>query len=79
MKLEKILLVNDDTADILVMQARLPDGLKVTGASQFEAQCRIKDYNFDLIVLDNDANDRKESKGKETLKKIREGNWHVLV
>ncbi|MBN2111798.1 response regulator [Candidatus Woesearchaeota archaeon] len=78
MGLEKILVVNDDAADIIAMQARLPDGIVVIGASQFQARC-MDDYTFDLIVLDNDANNREDSKGKETLIKIREKNREVPV
>lgn len=78
-KLEKILLVNDDAEDIVAMQARMPDEIEVLAASQWQARY-IKDYEgIDLVVLDNDANDLKESKGKETLEVIRKKSQDVPV
>jgi CheY-like chemotaxis protein len=70
--LEKVLVINDDADDIKAVMERLPEGIKVEGASQFQAGFMLKNPGyFDLIVLDNDANDRQESKGAETLKTIR--------
>jgi response regulator RpfG family c-di-GMP phosphodiesterase len=73
-KLEKILIVNDDSADILAMQARLPENIVVHGASQWQAQEMTDTSGYNLIVVDNDANDLKESKGKETVQEIRTKN-----
>jgi len=78
-KLEKILLVNDDAEDIVAMQARLPDEVEVLGASQWQARCMGNYDGINLIVLDNDANDLKESKGKETLEVIRKKSQDVPV
>jgi hypothetical protein len=77
-QLEKMLIVNDDTGDILAMQSRLPQGVQVLGASQFQASL-LQDLNFDVIVLDNDANNLRESKGAQTLKEIRQRNPNVPV
>jgi len=68
-KLEKILVINDDADDINSLKAVLPENIKMSSISQFEAKCR-KSFNYDLIILDNDANEAKKSKGKETLKSI---------
>ncbi len=64
-----ILLINDDTADSIAVQKRLPKNLNVSLVSQYQARC-LKTYDYDVIALDNDANDLKESKGAETLKNI---------
>ena len=42
-------------------------------ASQFQARL-LKSANYDLVVLDNDANNLNESKGKKTLEEIRKLN-----
>src|SRR3989344_1305505 len=73
-KLERILIVNDDSQDILAMQARLPENIQVHVASQFQAQNITDTTGYDLIVVDNDANDLKESKGKDTAEQIRTKN-----
>jgi len=70
--LEKLLIINDDADDIKAVMDRLPDSINAQGASQFQASCMMDKYDFDLILLDNDANDRKESKGEKTLNCIRE-------
>lgn len=79
MPLEKVLIVNDDAEDILAMQARLPSDIEVFGASQFQAHYLDGNIGYDLIILDNDANDRQESKGQETLPEIRKRNPSVPV
>ena len=72
-KLEKILIINNDLDDIVAMKARLPSDIKVLGATQGEA--RDLAYSgfpeFDLIVIDNDANNRQQSAGKSTLAELR--------
>jgi hypothetical protein len=73
-KLERILIVNDDSQDILAMQARLPRDVVVDRASQFQAREMQDTQGYDLIVVDNDANNLKESKGKETVQQIRTVN-----
>tara|TARA_Y100000310_G_scaffold321902_1_gene380193 strand:- start:186 stop:1055 length:870 start_codon:yes stop_codon:yes gene_type:complete len=70
MGIDKLLIINDDSADILAIQARLPN-ISVQAASQWEAQ-NLEQYVADVILLDNDANDLKQSKGAQTLLKIRE-------
>ena len=70
MKIEKILLINDDVEDMLAMSARFPEEIQVDLTSQYQAGS-LKDPSYELVVLDNDANDLKESKGKETLSVIR--------
>lgn len=77
-KLGKVLVINDDIEDILALQARMPESVELFGSSQFEAQCMFN-HDYDLIVLDNDANDLKESKGKKTLTHIKEKNPDVRV
>lgn len=73
-KLKKMLIVNDDIDDSVAMQARLPNNISVQTASQFSAQ-ELKDTKgYDLIIVDNDANNLQESKGKETVQKIRTAN-----
>src|SRR3990172_10411884 len=80
-KLEKILIVNNDLDDIVAMKARLPSNLKVLGANQGEA--RDLAYSgfpeFDLIVIDNDANNRQASAGKETLSELRKNGVNTPV
>lgn len=78
-KLGRILIVNDDSADILAMKARLPENIKVNGASQWQAREMEDTTGYDLIVVDNDANDLKESKGKETVQKIRTTNPQIPI
>ena len=73
-KLEKILIVNDDMQDILAMQARLPENVMVHAASQWQARKMENTSGYDLIVVDNDANNLQESKGKETVQEIRTSN-----
>jgi len=79
MSLEKILIINDDAEDILAMQARLPEGIQVQAASQFQARYLNDFSGYDLIILDNDANNLQDSKGKETLETIRKKNPSVPV
>jgi len=79
MGIEKILFVNDDADDIQSMVARLPAGIVAQGASQFQAGCMVDRFDYDLIVLDNDANDLKESKGAGTLECIREKSQDIPV
>jgi len=69
-KLERILVINDNTEDIAELRKVLPNDIKVKEMSQFEGSLikRVNQYN--LIVLDNDANEAKQSKGKKTLKHI---------
>ncbi|MFC1697499.1 hypothetical protein ACFL1H_04150 [Nanoarchaeota archaeon] len=80
-KIKKILIVNDDREDIIDMKRKLPRNLKIEGGSQFNIANNFEDYKekFDLIILDNDANDRKESKGKDTLQIIRNNDVDVPV
>lgn len=70
----KILLVNDDTDDSLAMQQQLPAKFRVQLASQSQARFLQEKYlaGFDIIVIDNDANDRDEPRGVETLKNIKD-------
>ena len=69
MGISTMLLINDDTEDAVQMQERLPENLEIQIASQAAAQL-LQSYNFDFIVIDNDANDLKVAKGPETLKRI---------
>jgi len=69
-KLEKILVINDNTEDIAELKKVLPGDLKVKEMSQFEGSLIKRINQYDLIVLDNDANEAKQSKGKKTLKHI---------
>jgi hypothetical protein len=78
-KLEKLLIVNDDIEDILAMQARLPDRIAVQSASQFSAREMKTCTGYDLIVVDNDANNLQESKGKETVQKLRTSNQDTPI
>lgn len=77
---KKILVVNDDTEDIIALQRRLP-GLAITGASQFEVVMTPIDVlqGFNLIVVDNDANNLAEPKGAKTLAKLREAGINTPV
>ena len=77
-KLGKVLVINDDTEDILALQAQMPKDIELFSASQFSAQC-MPDHSYDLIILDNDANDLKESKGKKTLEEIKSKNPDAQV
>jgi CheY-like chemotaxis protein len=79
MPLEKILIVNDDSEDILAMQARLPEQCNVQAASQFQARYLSDFSGYNLIILDNDANNLQDSKGKETLQAIKKRNPSVPV
>ena len=73
MPLEKILVVNDDADDIRAVMERMPEGIIVEGASQSQARFLLSNPGyFDLIILDNDANDLQESKGAQTLKVLKE-------
>jgi hypothetical protein len=78
-KLERILIVNNDVEDIMAMQQQPPEGLRVFGEDQRGARWIPDDRVFDLIVIDNDANDREESMGKDTLLKLRENGFHQPV
>ena len=71
MSIDKIMIVNDDTADIVSIKDRLSSKIKVIGASQYEGKF-VENNDLDLIIIDNDANDRNEAKGVETLTKIKE-------
>jgi CheY-like chemotaxis protein len=79
MKLEKILIINDDSEDIVSMQKRLPANIQVYGASQAEARHYLSLSGYDLIILDNDANNLNESKGAETVSKIRKNDSKVPI
>jgi len=69
-KLEKIIVINDNVEDINELRKVLPSEVKVKEMSQFEGSLIKRVNQYDLIVLDNDANEARESKGKETLKQI---------
>ena len=76
--LKNLLIINDDAEDIIALQSRLPSDMSIMAASQFQAHC-LENFDYDLVILDNDANNTKESKGKETLKAIRKLNSDVRV
>ena len=78
-KLERMLIVNDDIEDVLAIQERLPEEIEVDVLSQFRARMLEEMSGYDLIIIDNDANDLKESKGKDTLQEIRSKNQEVPV
>lgn len=78
-KLERILIVNDDAGDIAAMQARLPEGLQVMAASQAQARYFSDLKGYDLVVLDNDANNLADSKGAETLLELRKHDSNVPI
>jgi hypothetical protein len=78
MELRRVLLVNDDTDDSLLIQKRLPRELSVTIVTQWQARS-LNDYNYDLIVVDNDANNLEAAKGPETLEKIKEKGVQARV
>lgn len=71
MKEKTILLINDDVDDSMSQQKQLPDNLDVQLCSQQQARWMNK-FDFDIIIVDNDQNDLKESKGQETLECIME-------
>jgi CheY-like chemotaxis protein len=71
MKLERMLIINDDTDDIITMQQQLPEDISVTRLTQFQATSNPIQAPVDLIILDNDANNLRASKGQETLKALR--------
>jgi len=77
-QLQNMLVINDDAEDILALQERLPSSVNVMVASQFQAR-NLTNFNYDVVLLDNDANNRKDSKGKETLEVIRRENPNVGV
>ncbi|MBS3134634.1 response regulator [Candidatus Woesearchaeota archaeon] len=79
MTLEKILIINDDIEDILAIQSRLPKNIEITTASQWQAGLLRDISKYDLVIIDNDANNLKKSKGKEILQKIRSNNSSVPV
>lgn len=78
LRLERLLMVNDDLEDIRRIRAQLPEQFVVEMASQAEARM-ISGFEHDLIVLDNDANDRQAAKGPETLAHIRRRRPDVAV
>jgi len=63
---KRILLINDDPNDVVSIVRRMPAGIEIMAASQCEAR-ELKSVDADLIILNNDANDRKKAKGPETL------------
>ena len=67
---KKILLINDDLNDVVSIVRRMPAGIEVMAASQREAW-DLKSIDADLIILDNDANNRRRAKGPETLGLLR--------
>lgn len=71
MGVEKILIVNDDVEDIVSIQQRLPEGVEVEAASQDQARYWGVGAGVDLVILDNDANNREKSIGAETLVELR--------
>jgi len=77
-KLEKILVIDDSVDEVLKLTKALPESLSVDVASQFEASF-IQKFNYDLIILDNDANNTKSSKGKNTLKTILRQNSKIPI
>jgi len=63
----RILLVNDDIEDSISMQERFSKKqVKVDVVTQSRAKLMEK-FDYDIIVIDNDANDLKQAKGPETL------------
>jgi CheY-like chemotaxis protein len=69
-KLEKILVINDDADEIAKLKSILPDDIAVKEVTQYGASLIKRLSQYDMIILDNDANEAKESKGKKTLSKI---------
>lgn len=69
MKLDKILIIDDDVDDALAIKRRLKN-VDVDISSQAGAQHNGRLFGYDLVVLNNDANNMSESKGKVTLAKI---------
>lgn len=73
MKPKKIVIINDDIDDTLAIKARLPASIDVIAQSQYDAQSSGIPA-ADLVILDNDANNLKDSKGAKTLEALnREG------
>ena len=56
MSIDKILIINDNRADIHSIKKRIPDSIQVIGATQDEADNYVnRSDDLDLIILDNDA------------------------
>ncbi|MFT4311837.1 MAG: hypothetical protein ACMXYF_01265 [Candidatus Woesearchaeota archaeon] len=76
MGIEKILVINDDGEDALAMKKRINSQVDV--ASQFQAQM-LDNLNYDLVILDNDANNMQDAKGSQTLAHLREKGMQAPV
>jgi len=70
MTIDSIVYINDDVEDVLTLAARLP-GTDVQPLSQWQAKMHTVQA-CDVLIIDNDQNDLKASKGAVTLKAIRE-------
>jgi len=73
MLIRYLLIVNDDVEDAIRIKKQLCDKNTVEIASQAQTQY-MSNFPYQLIILDNDANDLKEAKGPKTLEHIREKN-----
>ena len=78
MNVKKVLLVNDDPNDVVAIVRRMPTGIEIVAASQREAR-DMRSVDADLIILDNDANNRQKAEGPQTLWRLRQIAWNVPI
>ena len=71
--MKKILIIDDDIDVVTNFKKRMPNNIQIGAMSQAQAvfSSNEKILKVDILILDNDANNREESKGKETLEKIK--------